>query len=163
MGERYHFEDVWTVPVPLDVAWRMVDDVGGWPGWWPDYRRVERVSPDAEHGVGVRWRVWVRSNLPYTVDFTFTVIEHEPPRHVLVRVEGFFTGEIGWRLSEDGDDGTRLVLTEDTETRWRLINLTARLGGRRLLEANHAAAMRRGEQGLRALLATGYRPPRLDR
>lgn len=158
MGERYHFEDVWHAPCPPAVAWAMIDDVAGWPRWWPDYRRVERLSPAAIHGVGARWRVRVRANLPYTVAFTFTVVEHDPPRHVRVRVEGFFTGEIGWHLEPDAD-GTRLVLREDTETQWPLINLVARLGGRRLLEANHAAAMRRGERGLRSLLATGYRPP----
>jgi hypothetical protein len=63
--------------------------------------------------------------------------------------------------ASDGS-GTRLVLRERTETTWPLINLVARLGGRRLLEANHRAAMRRGEAGLRALLATGYQPPDLD-
>jgi Polyketide cyclase / dehydrase and lipid transport len=161
MGARYQFEDVWTIPCSVDVAWRMVDDVAGWPGWWPDYRRVERVSADVEHGVGVRWRVGVKANLPYTVDFTFTVLDHDPPRYVRTRVEGFFDGTVDWRLEADRA-GTRVVLLEETETRWPLINLIARVGGRRLLEANHRAAMRRGEEGMRAALAAGYSPPALD-
>ena len=49
-----------------------------------------------------------------------------------------------------------------TETRWALINLTAKLGGRRLLERNHKAAMRRGEFGMTTALARGYVPPDLD-
>jgi hypothetical protein len=53
-------------------------------------------------------------------------------------------------------------LRERTQTTWPLINLTARLGGRRLLERNHAAAMRRGEEGMKAALARGYRPPDID-
>jgi carbon monoxide dehydrogenase subunit G len=161
MGVRFHFEDVWTVPASVDLAWRMVDDVAAWPAWWPDYRRVERVSSDVEHGVGVRWRVWVRSNLPYTVDFTFTVLERDAPRYVLIRAEGFFTGTVDWRLEANGA-GTKLILTEDTQTQWPLINLVARLGGRRLFEANHRAAMRRGEQGMRTVLTAGYVPPVLD-
>jgi len=32
MGERYDFTDVWTVPVGIDLAWRMVDDVKAWLG-----------------------------------------------------------------------------------------------------------------------------------
>jgi carbon monoxide dehydrogenase subunit G len=160
MGERYNFEDTWSVPHSIETVWRMVDDVSAWPRWWPDYRRAERVS-DVEHGVGVRWRVGVRADLPYTVDFVFTVVEHDPPRYVRTRVEGFFTGEIDWRL-EPSPEGTTLVLREDTETQWALINLVARLGGRRFLEANHAAAMRRGEAGMRAALASGYVPPDLD-
>lgn len=162
MGERYYFEDVWTVAHPIGLVWRMVDDVAGWPSWWPDYRRVTRVSPEVEHGVGVRWRVGVKADLPYTVDFVFTVLKHEPPRYVATAVEGFFTGRIDWRLEQDGQSGTRLTLREETETEWRLINLVARLGGRRFLEANHAAAMRRGEAGLRQALASGYLPPDLD-
>jgi carbon monoxide dehydrogenase subunit G len=159
MGERYVVEDTWTVPCELDVAWGMVEDVAAWPRWWPDYRRVERLSPGDEHGVGARWRAGVRADLPYTLDFVFTVVAREPPRYVRTRVEGFFSGDIDWRLEPDGA-GTRLTLSERTETRWPLINLVARLGGRRLLEANHRAAMRRGEEGLRAILATGYLPPR---
>jgi hypothetical protein len=158
MGERYTFEDVWSVPCSLEVAWGMIDDVAGWPRWWPDYKRVQRLTP--ESGQGARWRAWVRADLPYTLDFVFTVVEREPPRYVRTAVEGFFTGEIDWRLEPDGS-GTRLVLQERTETRWPLINLVARLGGRRFLEANHRAAMRRGEAGLRAILATGYVPPDL--
>lgn len=161
MGERYHFEDVWTIPASIDRAWRLIDDVAGWPRWWPDYRRMERVSTDAEHGVGVRWRARVKANLPYTLDFEFTVLAHEPPNYVKTYVEGFFTGEIDWRL-ESYEAGTVMTLLEDTETRWPLINLVARLGGRRLLEANHRWAMRRGETGMRAILATGYEPPAPD-
>lgn len=161
MGERYVFEDVWTVPHPIGLVWRMIDDVGAWPAWWPDYRRTERLSTDIAHGVGARWRVWVRSDLPYTVDFNFEVVRHEPPRYVRTEVDGFFSGEIDWRL-EDAGGATSLVLRERTETRWRLINLVARLGGRRWLEANHAAAMRRGERGLTAALDSGYMPPDLD-
>ena len=72
-------------------------------------------------------------------------------------MERFFTGEIESRLSEQGD-GIRLVLREETVTQWPLINLVARLGRRRFLEANHRAAMGRGEEGLPAILAGGYKP-----
>ena len=161
MGERYDFTDVWTVPASIDIAWRMVDDVASWPRWWPDYRAAELVS-DTTHGPGTRWRVRVKSDLPYTVAFEFTVLAHEPPRYVSVRTEGFFEGVIDWRLETVSPDLTRLTLHEVTETKWRLINLTARIGGRWLLEWNHRTAMRRGESGLKAALARGYQPPDLD-
>jgi uncharacterized protein YndB with AHSA1/START domain len=161
MGERYSFEDVWRIPVPREIAWRMVDDVANWPAWWPDYRLTEVISP-VRHGAGARWHVRVKSDLPYTVDFHFTVLQHDPPRYVKTRVEGFFTGEIDWTLEEDGPDATRMTLRERTQTTWLLVNLTARLGGRRLLERNHAAAMRRGEEGMKAALGRGYRPPDID-
>jgi uncharacterized protein YndB with AHSA1/START domain len=161
VGERYEFEDVWTVPAPIDVAWRMVDDVAGWPRWWPDYRATRIVST-VDHGVGARWLARVKSDLPYTLDFEFTVLEHQPPRFVRVHTEGFFEGDIEWRLEPLGPAATRLTLREDTETMWPLINLTARLGGRRLLEWNHRAAMRRGEQGFKTALAQDYSPPDLD-
>lgn len=161
MGERYSFEDVWRIPVARAIAWRMVDDVAGWPCWWPDYRLAEVVS-EVGHGVGARWHVRVKSDLPYTVDFHFKVVQHDPPRYVKTSVEGFFTGDIDWTLDDDGPDATRMTLHERTETVWPLINLTARLGGRWLLERNHAAAMRRGEEGMRAALARGYLPPDID-
>ncbi|HVH63442.1 MAG TPA: SRPBCC family protein [Candidatus Dormibacteraeota bacterium] len=161
MGERYDFEDVWTVPAPIEIAWRMIDDVATWPKWWPDYRHAEVISKTS-HGPGTRWRVKVRSNLPYTLAFEFTVLAHDRPRFVKVHTEGFFEGDVDWRLEEIGPKTTRLVLHEQTETRWPLINLTARLGGRKLLEWNHRTAMRRGEAGMKAALVGGYLPPDLD-
>jgi len=148
--------------VALDIAWRMVDDVNAWPAWWPDYKLAECVS-EVRHGAGSRWHVRVKADLPYTLDFHFTVLEHRAPTYVKTRVEGFFSGEIDWTLEADGAAETRLILRERTETQWALINLAARLGGRRLLERNHKAAMDRGEAGMRAALAAGYEPPDLDR
>ncbi len=161
MGERYDFTDAWMVPVGIAFAWRMVDDVAGWPAWWPDYRFAEIVS-DGKHGPGTRWHVKVKSDLPYTVDFEFTVLEHQPPTYVKTRVQGFFEGEIDWRLEETSLNQTRLTLHEQTETKWALINLTARIGGRRLLIRNHESAMRRGEVGMKQAIARGYIPPDLD-
>ena len=161
MGERYDFTDVWSVPASIELAWRMVDDVAGWPSWWPDYRFAEILS-DVRHGPGTRWHVRVKSDLPYTVDFEFTVLAHQPPTYVKTRVEGFFEGEIDWRLEQTSPNQTILTLHEQTETRWPLINLTARLGGRRLLMRNHESAMRRGEAGMKQALARGYAPPDLD-
>jgi hypothetical protein len=127
----------------------------------PDYRFAEVVS-EIRHGPGARWHVRVKSDLPYTLDFNFTVLTHEPPRYVRTRVEGFFEGEIDWRLERLSPEATRMTLHEQTETKWALINMTARLGGRRLLVSNHSSAMRRGEIGLKAALARGYVPPDLD-
>jgi polyketide cyclase/dehydrase/lipid transport protein len=161
LGERYDFTDVWMIPAGIDLAWRMVDDVARWPAWWPDYRFAE-VSSEVKHGPGTRWHVRVKSDLPYTVDFNFTVLDHEPPGYVRTRVEGFFEGDIDWRLESLSPEATRMTLHEQTETKWALINLTARLGGRRLLINNHKSAMRRGEAGMKAALAGGYVPPDLD-
>jgi uncharacterized protein YndB with AHSA1/START domain len=161
MGERYDFTDVWTVPASIALVWRMVDDVAAWPKWWSDYRMAETVS-DVKHGTGTRWHVRVKSDLPYTVDFEFVVLEHQPPTYVKTRVQGFFEGEIDWRLEEIGQNETRLTLHEQTETKWPLINLTAKIGGRRLLLKNHASAMRRGETGMKEAIERGYVPPDLD-
>jgi uncharacterized protein YndB with AHSA1/START domain len=161
LGEKYDFVDVWTVDAPLEIVWRMVDDVAAWPRWWPDYRLAEVVS-EVKHGAGARWHVKVKADLPYTVDFHFDILVHEPPSYVRTRVEGFFEGEIDWSLVEDGPTRTRMTLHEQTETQWAFINLAARLGLRGFLERNHAAAMRRGEEGLRRILASGYEPPNLD-
>ena len=161
MGAKYDFVDVWTIPAPRPVVWGMVDDLAAWPKWWPDYRLAEIVS-DVQHGVGTRWHLRVKADLPYTLDFFLDVLAHEPPRYVKTHVEGFFEGVVDWTLEEAGPGATRMTLHEQTETSWRSINLAAKLGLRRLLEANHAAAMRRGEEGLRRILAAGYEPPDLD-
>lgn len=156
MGARFSFTDVWSVPVAVDVAWDALRQPD-WPSWWPDYRRLELVREGRRDGVGWIGRAWVRSDLPYTLVFTIEILEVDPPRFVRTRVDGFFRGEVSWTL-ESGTDGagmpvTRLTLREDVETTWPLINLLSRLGARRLFEANHRAAMRRGEAGFRRLLS----------
>jgi hypothetical protein len=60
----------------------------------------------------------VKSDLPYTVDFEFTVLAHQPPNYVKTRVEGFFEGEIDRRLEQLSQGQTKLTLREQTETRW---------------------------------------------
>ncbi len=117
MGEHYDFTDVWIVPATIDFAWRMVDDVAGWPKWWPDYRFAEIVSK-VKHGPGTRWHVKVKSDLPYTVDFEFTVLAHQAPTYVSTRVQGFFEGEIDWGLEQLPGNQTRLTLHERTESKW---------------------------------------------
>ncbi len=69
---------------------------------------------------------------------------------------------IDWRLEKMAQNETRLTLHEETETKWALINLTARIGGRRLLMRNHESAMRRGEVGMKKAIGLGYVPPDLD-
>jgi hypothetical protein len=161
MGQQYRFTDVWDIPTGIELAWRMIDDVASWPRWWPDYRFAEAVS-QVKHGAGSRWHVKVRADLPYTLDFHFDVLVLEPPRYVRTHVEGFFEGEVDWRLEEVSARTTRMTLREQTETQWPLINLVASLGGRRFLEWNHRVAMQRGEAGMKAALAGGYVPPDLD-
>ena len=155
MGARFSFEDVWTVPVPVEEAWAALSEPA-WPSWWPDYRRLELVREGRPDGVGWIGRAWVRSNLPYTLVFTIEIVEVDAPRFVRTRVDGFFRGEVSWTLEPGtdgaGSPGTRLVLREDVETTWPLINVLTRVGLRRVFEANHRAAMRRGEAGLRRLL-----------
>ncbi|MFN2483489.1 MAG: SRPBCC family protein [Candidatus Limnocylindria bacterium] len=153
MGARYSFSDVWTVDAPIDVVWTALN-AHDWTTWWPDYRRIELVRIGGDDGVGWIGRVWVRSNLPYTLVFTIEIVEVDPPRFVRTRVEGFFSGEVSWTLETDTGGGARLTLREEVETTWPLINVLTRLGFRGLFEANHARAMRRGERGLRRLLAS---------
>jgi hypothetical protein len=73
----------------------------------------------------------------------------------VTHVEGFFEGGIDWSLEQLSPNRARLTLHEQTETKWPLINLTARIGGWRLLVRNHEAAMRRGEVGMKEALARG--------
>ena len=149
---RFAFTDVWTVPVPVERAWAALSEPD-WPSWWPDYRRIELVRVGADDGVGWVGRAWVRSSLPYTLVFTVEIVEVSPPRYVRSRVDGFFRGEVSWTLDAADGGATRLTLRQDVETRWWWINLAARLGARRLFEANHRAAMRRGESGFRRIVS----------
>ncbi len=159
MGARFRFTDVWTVPASVERSWAALSHPD-WPSWWPDYRRIELVREGNPDGTGWVGRARVRSNLPYTLDLTLEIVEVDAPRYVRTRVDGFFRGDVSWTLEPwtdgAGTPGTRLTLHEDVETTWPLINLLTRLGARRLFEANHRAAMRRGEAGFRRLVAARF-------
>ncbi|HKV44954.1 MAG TPA: SRPBCC family protein [bacterium] len=147
----YHFVDLWHLPAPIEMVWPHIRDVKGYPRWWKQF--VEARPRNDLNGVGAVVWVHVKAALPYHLYFEIEAVREEPPRLAAARLRGDLNGETMWRLESHGG-GTRLILEETVVTGKALLStLTPLL--RPLFAWNHAIAARRGEQGLRRILAAG--------
>ncbi len=92
-----------------------------------------------------------RARLPYTLRFTYTVVEERYPNGSTLTSSGDLVGTGVWRL--DASDGG-----VEVEYEWRvrlekpLLRLLSPVA-RPFLAANHEWSMQRGEAGLRGELA----------
>jgi uncharacterized protein YndB with AHSA1/START domain len=142
---RYRFRSVWSLPAPPARVFAVLADAHGYPGWWP---QVRRVAPLGARSGTARFR----SLLPYSLRVTLTEARNEPAAGVLeVRMTGDLDGWARWTLAPDGA-GTRAVYEQEVHARKPLMRLLA-VPGRPLFRLNHALMMRSGRRGLAALLA----------
>ena len=140
---RWRFADAAITEV-ADI----LEDTASLPRWWPDlFKRVTIVNPGGEHAMGQVAYCECRARLPYTLRFTYTVLEQRYPNGSTIGSVGDLVGTGIWRL-ETRDHGV------DVEYEWRvrlekpLLRLLSPLA-RTLMAANHEWSMQRGEDGLR--------------
>jgi uncharacterized protein YndB with AHSA1/START domain len=146
----YAFLTTWLLESPREPVWDAIYDQERWPQWWRGVEGAKELKPGEDGGVGTVARMVWRSLLPYRVEFEVTTTRVEYP-HLL---EGHAVGELAgvgrWRLYEQ--DGVTAVLYEwrvSTTKAW--MNLLAPVA-RPVFEWNHNWVMRRGGEGIAALL-----------
>ncbi|AKT50625.1 SRPBCC family protein [Arsenicicoccus sp. oral taxon 190] len=142
---HYHFEHVWQVPLPLEQAYAVLDDVDSYAAWWPQIRSCQPLDGD-------RRRLGIRSLLPVTLDVVLTGQVGDLDQGVLrVGLSEDLEGYAQWQLSWQGDTTTAARWTQDVHlTHEKLQRLP--ITSHRLLRLNHAHMMRSGEAGLRRWL-----------
>lgn len=136
----------------------ILEDTASLPRWWPQlFKRVTIVSPGTEHALGQVAYCECRARLPYTLRFTYTVLDQRYPNGSTISSVGDLIGTGIWRLAAR-DQGV------DVEYAWqvRLEKPFLRLlspFARPFLAANHEWSMQRGEEGLRReIVARRSRP-----
>ncbi len=139
----YRFEDVWTVPHPVDDVAAVLLDLEHYPDWWPQVLAVASLGPDDA-------RVLCRSALPYTLDLVLHA-EHRAPPLLETSVSGDLVGMVRWRLSETGEGSTRMEFEQEVEVGGALA--LASYVARPLLRWNHQRMMAGCLGGLRERLA----------
>ena len=152
----YAFLTVWRLPAPPEAIFDVLEDVEALPRWWPSvYLRVTPVA-GRERTYDLHTKGW----LPYTLRWRLTATRNERPRHLGIEASGDFEGTGLWTLVPDG---------AGTEVRfdWRIRAekpLLRRLSWllKPVFSANHAWAMRRGEESLRRELARRGAAPSLS-
>jgi uncharacterized protein YndB with AHSA1/START domain len=144
----YRFQNVWRLRFTPEEVYRALEDIGGYPRWWPEVRAVDRIDDDTV-------RIVARSSLPYSLIFEATDSRQDDQAGVLeARMRGDLEGFSRWTLRHEGD-GTHATFEEEVITRKKSLRRLA-VVARPFFRLNHSLMMRNGRRGLRVYLA-GYR------
>jgi len=126
----------------------VLEDTASLPRWWPQlFKEVTIVQPGGEHAIGQVADCTCRARLPYTLHFTYVVVEQHYPYGSTLSSTGDLVGTGVWKLSARAGG-------VDVEYEWRVdlekpfLRFISPLV-RGFLAANHEWSMRRGEEGLR--------------
>ncbi|MFJ6620524.1 SRPBCC family protein [Kitasatospora sp. NPDC091335] len=155
---HYRFRGVWRLAAPASAVYAALEDVQGYPRWWPEIREVRRTGADSGDVV-------VRALLPYRLVIGLTATRRDPAAGVLeVAMRGDLDGWSRFTVTADGQPGgaggtvgagrggSRVLFEEDTRPGKPLLRRLA-LPLHPLFRANHAVMMCRGRRGLAAHLA----------
>ncbi len=149
-GDVYRLAHRWRIEGPIDTVYYYLTHGRTFPEWWPVFRDVQTDA--GEVAVGARSRFWVRSVLPYGLEWDCTITQLEPP-HLLeldtrVALGGWFrlAGPIRFHLRQDGP--LVEVLNEQEMRADRRLPGPLRALARSAFAYNHARAMASGERGL---------------
>ncbi|MBD0670788.1 SRPBCC family protein [Streptomyces sp. CBMA156] len=164
---HYRFRGVWRLAAPASAVYAALEDVQGYPRWWPEIREVRRTGADSGDVV-------VRALLPYRLVIGLTATRRDPAAGVLeVAMRGDLDGWSRFTVTADeqpggaggvressaaggaggaGGAGSRVLFEEDTRPGKPLLRRLA-LPLHPLFRANHAVMMCRGRRGLAAHLA----------
>jgi hypothetical protein len=144
----YHFVTCWRLEGSIDEISDILGDAEGLVRWWPSvYLDVKMVEKGDEKGVGKVISLFTKGWLPYTLRWSFKVVESNAPHGWRIEAIGDFVGRGVWTLEQDGPIA---LVTYD----WRI---TAEKRLLRFLSfllkpifaKNHQWAMRMGEESLR--------------
>jgi Polyketide cyclase / dehydrase and lipid transport len=147
---HYVFRSEWRLPAPPEHVYAVLEDVGTYPAWWPEVKRMHRIDDETAE-------VTCRSVLPYELVFVTTQERRDPVGRVLqARMVGDLDGFSRWTITAV-PGGTSAVFDEEVVTTKSMLNRLAPVAWP-AFRANHWLMMRHGRQGLATFLAGyGYR------
>jgi coenzyme Q-binding protein COQ10 len=87
----------------------LLSDAGRWPDWYPGMTEISITAPFPEEGGKVVFKV---KSAGISMPLTETVVEYQPGKLQVLRMEGLLSGRARWELIPEGD-GTRLTTTFD--------------------------------------------------
>ena len=151
-GNDYHFITHWRVEGTLEEVYQLLSNAPDFVRWWPAvYLDVKELEVGDQDGIGKVVSLHTRGWLPYTLRWTYRVIEANFPCGFSFEASGDFVGRGVWRFKQDGDC---VDITFDWKIRADkpLLRYLSFLF-KPVFSANHRWAMAQGEKSLRAELA----------
>jgi len=144
----YQFITRWRLPGTVEQVSELLAETDTLIRIWPSlYTRARVVDPGDARGVGKTLQVMTSGHLPYTLRWSFRVVESRHPYGYTVKAWGDMVGTGVWTLEPDGE-ATRVtydwrVRTEKPLLKWLSPILKP------IFKANHDRVMAEGEAGLR--------------
>jgi len=155
---QYEFTTRWRVRATCEEVTEVLSDALDLPRWWPSvYLEVtERAHGDPDSGIGREIALFTKGWLPYTLRWSFTVVESRRPYGFSLIPHGDFEGRGDWHFAQDGE-WCDITYDWRIEARKPLLRLLSPVM-KPVLEANHRWAMARGEESLRLELERRHAP-----
>lgn len=152
MRAHYRFDHSWRVEARPDAVLALLEDVGGYGGWWP----AVRVTGGSLAAGSRSGDLEIRAPLGYRIRITLTEDAAQRPGELRALISGGLEGWCSWRATSDGA-GTRVDFAQEVDVRAPALRLASPvLHG--VLAGQHAAVMRAAEHGMRATLCTRLGP-----
>ncbi len=123
---HYRFVNVWRLKFRPEEVYRALEDIGGYPRWWPDVRRVDRIDDSTV-------RIVARSVLPYSLTFQATDSRQDEQAGVLeIAMRGDLEGFSRWTIEPERAE-TLATFEEEVIAR-KEVTATAGGGGPTVLQ-----------------------------
>ena len=143
----YHFVSHWRVAGTIQEVSDVLGEAEALPRWWPSvYLKVTVIEPCDSRGIGKVVALHTRGRLPYTLRWSFRVVESCAPYGYAIEAWGDFVGRGVWTFRQDGDSADIVydwrIRADKPLLRWFSPILKP------IFRANHRWAMARGEESL---------------
>jgi hypothetical protein len=155
-SNKYHFEDHWDVPFPIQDVWEVLSRQREFPVWWQGvYLSAKPLNgSNGEPKVGSRIAAVARGWLPYKLRFTIETVALEKPRLIVFRASGDFeTDDSRWILTPKGT-GTHVVLDWNPIVEKPIVKFFSPIL-KPLFRWNHNWTMVRGQRQIVEYMAKG--------
>ena len=109
------------LPFPPADVWRVIADLGGYPGWWPPSTQV-KVRHATASLIGSRLEIRPYGGQAFTCEVTGLT----PEREMRMAYTGIYTGTGAWTLEPTGSGHTRIGYRIDLHIQSAFIRFLAR-------------------------------------
>jgi len=123
----------------------LLSDASRWPDWYPGMTQISITAPFPEEGGKVVFKV---RSAGISMPITETVLEYQPGKLQVLRMEGLLSGRARWELNPDGA-GTRLTTTFEYALRGGVFG---KIADSLVVERMNTKSLEQGLQNFKALV-----------
>lgn len=144
---RFHFITNWELPTMVGEVYPIIKDSSRLSEWWPSvYLEVKTIKDGNTSGIGKIVSLYTKGYLPYTLRWTFEVMEVITNEKIALRAFGDLNGKGVWTFKQEGKICKVSYDWDISFDKPYLSKLTCLL--RPIFSFNHKWAMKRGLESL---------------